>query len=216
MRSSLWEPFRIGGGFGGGVWLSSYQPHAFTAEHQEVLRPIAALLGSAVEHWRIWDAERRRRERLEQLEALLGTLAESLDVREVFARISEGVQPILPHDLLVLTELDLRAPDAPHRRAAPASPTSRRRPSRSPLTEQELARAARSDFEIVRDIPTELHADTERERSDRLGACARGCASRSGTAGEVRGGLGFFHREPSRYGSEDVEVAAPARRPRRA
>ena len=27
------------------------------------------------------------------------------------------------------------------------------------------------------------------------------------TAGEVRGGLGFFSREPSRYGSEDVEVA---------
>ena len=34
VRSSLWEPFRSGVGFGGGIWASSYRPHAFTAEHQ--------------------------------------------------------------------------------------------------------------------------------------------------------------------------------------
>src|SRR5439155_899655 len=61
VRSTLWEPFRTGGAFSGGVWLSSYRSHAFADEHQEMLRPIAALLGSAVEHWRIWDVERRRR-----------------------------------------------------------------------------------------------------------------------------------------------------------
>jgi hypothetical protein len=59
-----------------------------------LLRPIAALLGSAVEHWRIWDAERRRRERLEQLESRLGALR-SLDVRQIFARVSEGLRQIL-------------------------------------------------------------------------------------------------------------------------
>ena len=96
-------------GWSGGVWLSAHRPYAFSDEHQEFLRPIAALLGSAVEHWRIWDAERRRRERLDLLETLVGALAESLDIREVFARLSAAVQPLLPHDLLVLTELDLRA-----------------------------------------------------------------------------------------------------------
>ncbi len=84
-------------------------PHAFTTSTRKLLRPIAALLGSAVEHWRIWDAERRRRERLDQVETLLGTLAESLDVREVFQRLSAELQPILPHDLMNLTEIDLRA-----------------------------------------------------------------------------------------------------------
>ena len=65
MRSSLWAPFHSSGSFTGGVWLSSEQPRAFSDEHQEALEPIAVLLGSAVEHWRIWDAERRRRERLD-------------------------------------------------------------------------------------------------------------------------------------------------------
>src|SRR6185295_8467534 len=109
VRSCLWEPFRSRETFTGGVWLCAFSPRAFTPEHQEILSPIAALLGSAVEHWRIWDAERRRRERLEKLESLLGTLAESLDVREVFEKISQDVRPVLPHHLMTLTELDGRA-----------------------------------------------------------------------------------------------------------
>jgi hypothetical protein len=109
MGSGLWEPFRRGSSFVGGVWLCAYGDHAFTDEHQEALRPIAALLGSAVEHWRIWDTERRRQERLDGVETLLGTLAQSLDVREVFQRLSDELAPILQHDLMVLTELDLEA-----------------------------------------------------------------------------------------------------------
>src|SRR5574341_315560 len=109
VRSALWEPFRTGETFSGGVWLSASSAHAFSEEHQQVLRPIAALLGSAVEHWRIWDAERRRRERLDELETALGTLAESLDVREVFDRLSTAIRTVLPHDLIYLAALDERA-----------------------------------------------------------------------------------------------------------
>lgn len=72
VRAALWEPFRSGGSFSGGVWLWAHEPHAFTEEHQEVLGPIAALLGSAVEHWRIWEAERRRREAEPELAAAAG------------------------------------------------------------------------------------------------------------------------------------------------
>jgi GAF domain-containing protein len=50
VRSTLWEPFRAGEVFRGGVWLSSAKAYAFTDEHQRLLRPIAAILGSAVEH----------------------------------------------------------------------------------------------------------------------------------------------------------------------
>src|SRR5262249_57440029 len=88
IRSMLWQPFGAGLHLQGGVGVSAFHPQAFTDEHGQVLKPIAALLGSAVEHWRLWDAERRRRERLDRLESLVGTLAESLDVRQVFPRIS--------------------------------------------------------------------------------------------------------------------------------
>jgi len=204
MRSGLWQPFRLGGQYGG-VWLCSNTPHAYSDEHQETLRPIAALLGSAVEHWRIWDAERRRRERLDRLEELLSSLAESLDVRDVFARISAAVQEVLPHDLAVLTELDLKrrslrflasagAGDIP----VPDQPMA--------LTESELADRAR-DSVILRDIPAEVAGESERERTLLASGMRSWLRVPVWTGDEVRGGLGLFSRAVARYGPEDIEVA---------
>jgi transcriptional regulator with GAF, ATPase, and Fis domain len=204
VRSGMWEPFRPLESFPGGVWLSSYVPHAFTDEHQEVLRPIAALLGSAVEHWRIWDADRRRRDRLDRVETLLGTLAASLDVRDVFQRLSAEMQPILPHDMAVLTELDVRARtiritayaggcDVP----PPMAPVR--------ITEEELAR--RTDFEILHDIPVQLPAETERQRLIAKAGLRSWLRVPVLLSGEVQGSLSFFHREPGRFDLEDAEVA---------
>jgi len=205
VRSGLWHPFRLGEQFGG-VWLCSYQPHAFDDRHEEFLRPIAALLGSAVEHWRLWDGERRRRERLERLEGVLETLGESLDVRDVFTRICDAVRPILPHDVVVLTELDLKrrtleivasagAADIP----VPSEPMA--------LTEAELAERAR-DGVIVRDIPVEMAGETVRERTLLASGMRSWLRVPVWTGGEVRGGLGLFSRAPAAYGEADVEVAA--------
>jgi len=49
---------------------------------------------------------REARRRSEALSLLLPTVADALDVREVFARISEVVQPVLPHDMMVLAFLE--------------------------------------------------------------------------------------------------------------
>src|SRR5262249_31312059 len=159
---ALWEPFRTAGSFGGGVWLSSVVPEAFSEEHQQILRPIAAILGTAVEHWRIWDVERRRRDRLDQIETLLRTLAQSLDIRVVFDRISQATKPILPHDLMALSELDIRARTievvAVAGEADIPAPTQTVR-----LSDEEFERRSR-DFDLVQDIPTELSQATERDR----------------------------------------------------
>jgi transcriptional regulator with GAF, ATPase, and Fis domain len=206
VRSAMWEPFGNGDGFSGGVWISSYLPRAFHDDHQRILHPIAALMGTAVEHWRIWDADRRRRDRLDRIEPLLGTLAEALDVRDVFGRISEAMKPILPHDLLVLSELDLRQRTL--RLAAVAGSADGPVPTEPvTLTEEELERRAQ-DFEILHDIPAELTPGSEREQ--RLVASGMRSWLRVPVrmAGEVRAGIGFFHREPSRYGADDVEVAS--------
>jgi len=204
VRSALWEPFRSRESFTGGVWLSAYRTRAFDDEHQELLRPIAALLGSAVEHWRMWDAERRRRERLDQLEALLGTLAESLDVRAVFDRVSAAVQPVLAHDLLVLTEFD--EGQKGFRIAVYSGQTDGPEPEGSiPLTDQETQNRF-LDFEIVRDMPAELSSATERNRL-LLGTGMRSMLRVPvRLAGEIHGSVVFFHREPARFGPEDVEI----------
>jgi len=205
VRSAMWEPFRPSDSFRGGLWLSAYRTHAFTDEHQEALRPIAALLGSAVEHWRMWDAERRRRERLDELEVLLGTLAESLDVRDVFDRVSHAVQPVLAHDVLVLTEFDegRRAFRVVAYSGRPAGPAPE---GPIPLTEEESENRL-LDFEILRDTAVELPADTARNRA----LLATGMRSLLRVpvrlAGEVRGSVAMLHREPSRFGPEDVEIA---------
>jgi transcriptional regulator with GAF, ATPase, and Fis domain len=73
------------------------------------------------------------------------------------------------------------------------------------MTEEEIAR--RVDFEIVRDIQSELTPDTERQRlilSSGLRSWLRVPVQRSGA---VSGGLGFFHREPARFTREDADVA---------
>ena len=202
LGSGMWEPFRRGDTFGGGVWLSSHTTHAFRDEHQEMFKPIAALLGSAVEHWRIWDTERRRRERLDQVENLLGTLAESLDVREVFQRLSTELKPILPHDLMNLTELDLGGRTI---RVVAFAGDIEVRTDLFPLTGDEVEDQV--DFAIVDDICKEIPADNERRR------LIRGSGMRSWLhvplwlSGEVRGSLSFLHREPHRYDREDAEVA---------
>ncbi|MGH9462854.1 MAG: sigma 54-interacting transcriptional regulator [Vicinamibacteria bacterium] len=204
LRSEIWEPFRQKNSFVGGIWLCARTTHAFADEHHEVLKPIAALLGSAVEHWQFWDTERRRQERLGAVDALLGTLAESLDVGEVFQRVSAELQTILPHDLMNLTELDLRARTI--RIAAFAGECDL--PIRTdpfPLTEGELE--DRADFAIVRDILAELAPDTERHRLIRSSGLRSWLHVPVWLAGEIKGSLSFLHREPSRYSRDDAEVA---------
>ena len=204
MGSGLWEPFRSGSSFVGGVWLCADARRAFTDEHQDILRPIAALLGSAVEHWKIWDKDRRRQERLNGVEALLGTLAESLDVRQVFQRLSDEMQAILPHEMMVLTELGLR-----ERRlrvvAASGGCDIPIPPEGVTLTEGELAK--RVEFEIIQDIQATFTTETERQRLILASGLRSWLRVPVRQSGEVSGGLSFFHREPGRYDAEDAEVA---------
>jgi len=204
LGSGMWEPFPRGQSFMGGVWMCAQETHAFTDEHQEVLRPIAALLGSAVEHWRIWDREHRRQQRLDRVEEVLGTLAASLDVREIFQRLSDEMQAILPHHMMVLTELDLQARTI--RVAASAGMCDEAIPKEPvKLTDHEMEQ--RPEFEILRDIPSEVPPDTDRHRlllSSGLRAWLRVPVRLSG---EIRGSLSFLHREAGRYNGEDAEVA---------
>ncbi len=204
VRSAMWESFRMGDNWSGGVWLSAHEPRAFTDQHQQLLRPIAALLGSVVEHWRIWDEERQRRERLNQIESLFGTLAESLDVRELFPRLSAGIQAVLPHDVTTLSEFNVRAGSLRFIASAgeaeipvPTDPVA--------LTKEEIE--LRTDFELMGDIPAELVPATDRERLLVASGMRSWVRVPVWLSGEVTGSLSFFSREPSRYDREDVELA---------
>ena len=206
MRSALWEPFRLGESWTGGLWLTSPEPRAFTEEHQRRLAPIATLLGSAVEHWRLWDGERRRRERLDRLEDRLSALMESLDVREVFERLSAAVQEILPHQFLVLVEIDDAS--GTFRVAAHAGRVDIPVPEGPVRFSQQEMDRREMDFEIHRDIAAEAGPETERNRlmiASGMRSWLRVPVRLSG--GVVHGGIAFGHREPARYTQADAEVA---------
>jgi transcriptional regulator with GAF, ATPase, and Fis domain len=101
-RSNLVAPILRGEEAVGFVCLGSRHPHTFTAEHEAALRPIADLVGLALEHERLWSLDAERRRRLDVLDKLLLTMAPVLDVREIFNQLSAVVQPVLPHDRLAL------------------------------------------------------------------------------------------------------------------
>ena len=110
-RSSLRVPIRVGGKLVGGVDFTSFEPRRYRVSDVSVVRRVADHLALALSHERL-AAENQRaaelRERassLEVLEGLLNTLTEVLDIREVFDRVSEIAQGVLPHDLLGVMEI---------------------------------------------------------------------------------------------------------------
>ena len=106
VRSMLCAPLMSGPRLEGEVWFSSSQTHAFNERHEKAAAAIADILSLSLEHERLWNMESLRRRRLEAVDKILPALAETLEVRGVFNRVSEIVQPVLPHALLILTSLN--------------------------------------------------------------------------------------------------------------
>ena len=102
-RSRILCTVRQGAQVHGALWLTSIREHAFTDAHQALADSVTDLLGLAFEHNAIVDREKLRRERIDSLRGLLHTMAGALDVRHVFAEISEVVRGGLPHDIMAIT-----------------------------------------------------------------------------------------------------------------
>ena len=102
-RSRLICTIRQGARVKGAVWLTSSAPDAFTEAHQELLEPVGDLITLALYHDTVRTTELRRRERIDALVRLLQTVAETLDIRQIFPQLSETIRAALPHDILALT-----------------------------------------------------------------------------------------------------------------
>jgi transcriptional regulator with GAF, ATPase, and Fis domain len=102
VRSMLSSSLTSGKRLSGKVWLLSPQPATFDARHERFLSAIADILSLSLEHERLWSLDADRRRRLDAIDSLLPTLAGTLDVRGIFTRVSEIVQPVLAHDRLIL------------------------------------------------------------------------------------------------------------------
>jgi formate hydrogenlyase transcriptional activator len=94
----------------GMLLAGSSQPHAYDAEDVTFLslvaNQVALSIDDTLNYGALQDAlalEREGRQSLDASDELLRALSTVLDIREVFPRISEIAQAVLPHDLLTFT-----------------------------------------------------------------------------------------------------------------
>jgi len=72
----------------------------------ERFAPLRELLSLAAERERWWATEQVRHQRRVRLEGMLPKIAESLDVRKVFAELSGVIREVIPHDVLAFALLN--------------------------------------------------------------------------------------------------------------
>jgi transcriptional regulator with GAF, ATPase, and Fis domain len=213
-RSGLRAAIQRGEQLAGAVSFWSRRPGAFAAEHEAAIWPIADLLGLALEHERLVldlgleharlsNLEAARRRRLDAIDSLLLTMAESLDVRGIFNRVSEVVQPVLPHDRLMLISLsaDRRVVTVDAVSGEPLSDF----PMQRPAGEHDVLQHGR-EYLLVPDTEGEPDCGSESRHWCR----AHGIRSVLKLSLRIGGGLGsliFLSRTPHQYSEEDVVVA---------
>ena len=111
MHSLLRVPIRLEGELVGMLAFFSKQVGAYTQDDAILAKRIASHVALVISRQRLGDESQRRaalQERqanLEMLDGLLKTLTGVLDIRQVFARVSEISQRVLPHDAVAIGEV---------------------------------------------------------------------------------------------------------------
>jgi transcriptional regulator with GAF, ATPase, and Fis domain len=200
-RSGIVAPIRRGGRLDAVVSCVSRRVGAFGEEDEQALRSIADLLGLALEHERLWRCDVERRRRLDAVDALLPTLAQTLDVRAIFNQVSTVVHSVLAHDRLVLVSLSddrrtitvdaLSGEPVPH------------------LAWTSLAARTQGSALVESEFVADLDVDPQEDRR----AWSRALGVRSLLriplplpGGEI-GALVFLSKQPNAYAGDDALVA---------
>lgn len=193
----------------GAVWCTSSCPNVFTDAHQVLLEGVSDLLAVALQHDALRSTESLRRERLDSLDRLLHTVAETLDIRQIFAEISDVLRGGLPHDILALTSWgdDGRSFRVYAMVGAKMDDPAFWAPTI--LTEGERALLHRDPY-VVHDVESEIERGSVRGRVfGRLGVrSALRVPMPLGTG--VFGSLFFLSRQTEQFTETDVDFARRA------
>ena len=188
------------------IWLTSGDVEAFNDEHQELLDSVGDLITLALYHDTVRTREFRRHERIDALVRLLHTVAETLDIRQIFPQLSETVRGALPHDILALTSwaedgLSFRV----YAMAGAKIPDEEFwGPTLVPPLERTLL--DRKAY-IIHDVSSEIAAETVRGRLLRMAGARSALRVAIPLGNAVFGSLFFLARDPGRFSDEDVDFA---------
>jgi len=137
--------------------------------------------------------------RLEILNGLLNTLTDILDIREVFTRVSEVVQQVLPHDLMGVVEITERGDRMRLHAGTAAGPP----PWEAPVHNPEMMMQQR-DAMIIEDFPN--HPLAAGSPPLKLGmATLISAPIRFGD--RLQAAVNFFSRQPGWFRRDDLPIA---------
>ena len=205
-RSRLICTVRQGARVKGAVWLTSAEAHAFNDDHQELLEGVGDLITLALYHDTVRTTELRRYERIDALVRLLHTVAETLDIRQIFPQLSETVRAALPHDILALTSwaddgLSFRV----YAMAGADIPDEEFwAPTLLPPVERTLL--DRKAY-IIHDVGSEIAAETVRGKLLRMVGARSALRVAVPLGNAVFGSLFFLAHDPGRFSDEDLDFA---------
>jgi transcriptional regulator with GAF, ATPase, and Fis domain len=206
-RSSMRIPVWFGNRLIGGVGFLSYETARYSPSDVAIGRRLADYVAVGLSHHKLAEegrqaaALRERAANLEMLDGLLKTLTGVLDIREVFARVSEIAHKVLPHDGLSIAEI---LPDgltvrihASHGLGELPHPLDVRIPDPKMLESD-------WDYSLIDDLQARpTHATTAGARAGMRSAMYVSVRFE----GRLFGGLNFYSKTPGRYVHDDVLVA---------
>jgi transcriptional regulator with GAF, ATPase, and Fis domain len=205
-RSVLRVPIRVSGEFVGLFDCSSFQPRLYSESDVLLARRIADHIALALSHQRLAEESRRatalheQKAKLELLDALLVTLTDAGELREIIDRISQIAQNVLPHDAMVLPVL---LPDRAHVRFhVTRAPNG----AKFPEVIEVPPHLRGSDWE--HDLVDDLQADpAQRDYAAAKLGYRSALRVPIRVEGELVAGVGFFSFTPSLYEQSDILIA---------
>jgi len=211
MQSGVCAPVRIGHDFMGAIGFLSKTAGNYTDPDLVVVQRVADFVAIALSHQRLVEearrgaAERDRAAALAASEDLLRTLSNTLDIRDVFVRVSKIVARVLPHDRLTMTLYDDATGEIlRHAVSNDRGPALMRiRPTPSGALQADGA------FRIIADLTRELIPVTDPPglRDQWLAAGYRSMLAIRLAARGQSFGLQFWSLRPSAFSPDDVTVA---------
>jgi two-component system NtrC family response regulator len=199
-------PLRQASRVPGALWFTSSRPGAFADQHHALMDAVADLIALAVHHEHLRSTEAVRRERLDTLDRLLQTMAEALDLRQVFTEISDVIRVALPHDILAMTAWGDGG--RTFRVYAMAGERIDDPTFWQPVTLSDRDRALLNpDSYVVHDIAAELPADSVRTRMFQRVGAKSALRVPMPLGNDLFGSLFFLARECDRFTEDDVDFA---------
>ncbi|PWH12054.1 MAG: hypothetical protein DDG60_14735 [Anaerolineae bacterium] len=98
IRSELCVPINLGERVIGIINAESKQPDFFTEDDERLMVTIAGQMANAIERFRLFDAESKRRHEAETLIEAIGALSSSLELEKVLEIIINSVEQVVPFD----------------------------------------------------------------------------------------------------------------------